>query len=174
MLAAASLASGKFVDARDAALEARDGFRKSNDPARVADVAPKLAAAYAGLKDVAKAHALLDDYLAARPRDVAAFALKARLLREAGDGPTALALLTRAAESDPSFIPMTVLLGDECRGAGDPRRAEQAYRAAIDRAADVAAYRGLFAVLSGRGGNPVRPSWRQLTRRSGTRFRAER
>src|SRR5439155_6118792 len=95
LLAAASLAAARYGDARDAALEARDGYRKGQDADRAAAVAPKLAAAYAGLRDPAKAHALLDDYLAGRPRDVAAFALKARLLREAGDGAAALALLER-------------------------------------------------------------------------------
>src|SRR5205085_74184 len=48
LLATASLAAGKFADARDAALEARDGYRKGNDADRAAAVAPALAAAYAG------------------------------------------------------------------------------------------------------------------------------
>ncbi len=154
-LAAACLASRQFGEARDAALEARDGYRKVNDPDRVAAVAPKLAAAYAGLGDAAKAHALLDDHLAARPRDVEAFALKARLLREAGDGGAALALLRRAVAADKDFVPLLVLLGDEYRRLNDRSGAERAYRAAAERAADVAAYRGLFAVLSGPGGNPA-------------------
>ena len=154
LLAAASLETKDFVAARDAALEARDGFRKANDPARVTDLAPTLAAAYAGLDEFAKAHALLNDYLAGRPHDMAAVALKTRVLRKTVDAPAALAYLTRAAEADADFTPLWVLLGDECRAAGEPRRAEQAYREAVSRNADVAAYRGLFAVLSGRGGSP--------------------
>ncbi len=155
MLATASLAAGSFSDARAAALEARDGYRKANDQARAADIVPTLAAADAGLGEPEKAHALLDAHLAARPRDMAAFALKVRLLREAGTGQAANTLLTRAANGDPEFVPLRVLLGDECRKTGNLRQAEQAYRTAIKRAADVAAYRGLFAVLSGPGGNPT-------------------
>jgi tetratricopeptide (TPR) repeat protein len=155
LLAAASLGAGKTADARDAALEARDGFRKLNDLARATDLVPKLAAAYAGMGDAAKAHALLDEYLAARPRDVSAFALKARLLRDAGDGRAALALLKRAAEGERDCVPLWVLLGDEYRRIGELRQAEQAYRAAIGYKADLAAYRGLFSVLSGPGGNPT-------------------
>jgi tetratricopeptide (TPR) repeat protein len=153
MLATASLAVGKFDDARDAALDARDGFRKANELGRIADIVPTLAAAYAGLGEPERAHALLDGHLAARPKDVAAFALKARLLREAGLGAAAIALLTRAANAEPDFVPLWVLLGDECRKAGDRRRAEHAYRTALEAKADIAAYRGLFAVLSGPGGN---------------------
>jgi tetratricopeptide (TPR) repeat protein len=155
MLAAASLGALQFVDARDAALEARDGYRKAKELDRAAAVAPKLAATYAGLKDMAKAHALLDDYLASQPRDVPAFSLKARLLRETGENPAALALLGRAVEKTPDCVPLRVLLGDECRRSGDAKRAEKAYRDAIALKPDVAAYRGLFAVLSGPGGNPL-------------------
>jgi tetratricopeptide (TPR) repeat protein len=50
---------------------------------------------------------------------------------------------------------MWVLLGDEYRRIGESRQAEQAYRAAIGYKADLAAYRGLFSVLSGPGGNPT-------------------
>ncbi|HEY1375729.1 MAG TPA: tetratricopeptide repeat protein [Gemmataceae bacterium] len=155
MLAAASLAVRRYGDARDAALEARDGYRTAKEIDRATAVTPKLAAAYAGLGQTAKAHALLDEYLAGRPRDVEAFALKVRLLREAGEAGEALAFLGKAANDDPDFVALRVLLGDECRRLGDPRRAERAYRDAIDRAADVTAYRGLFAVLSGPGGNPA-------------------
>jgi tetratricopeptide (TPR) repeat protein len=155
MLSAASLAAGQFGDARDAALEARDGYRKANDADRAAAVAPKLAAAYAGLNDLAKAHVLLDDHLAANPKDVAAFALKARLLREAGDAAAAVAVLGRAVQRSPDCVPLRVLLGDEYRRARDTTRAKQAYREAVEQKADVAAYRGLFVLLAGPGGDPT-------------------
>jgi tetratricopeptide (TPR) repeat protein len=154
LLAAHSLGAGKFADARDAALDARDTYRKLDEADRSANVVPTLAAAYAGLKESARAHTLLDDYLAAHPRDVAAFAQKARLLREAGDAAGAVALLGHAADAAPDCVPLRVLLGDECRRQGQPRRAERAYRLAVEQHADVNAYRGLFAVLSGPGGNP--------------------
>ena len=149
----ANLAARKFLDARDAALEVRDGYRKANESGRLADVTPTLAAAYAGLGELERANSLLDSHLADRPRDLVAFALKARLLREVGDGKSALAMLARAAEADADFVPMWVLLGDEYRRAKDRVGAEQAYRAAIERKADVAAYRGLFAVLAGPHGD---------------------
>jgi tetratricopeptide (TPR) repeat protein len=155
LLAKESLSAKRFADARDAALEARDGFRKANEPTPAADVTPALAAAYAGLGDAAKAHAVLDAHLRARPRDLAAFALKARLLREAGDTDAAVAFLRRAAEADREFLPLWVLLGDELRKAGDGQQAKNAYQVVLERKPDVAAYRGLFAVLSGPGGSPT-------------------
>ena len=65
-------------------------------------------------------------------------------------------VLTLATEAAPDCVPLWVLhSGTSARLQGDIPQAEQAYRAAIERKADVAAYRGLFAVLAGPGGNPA-------------------
>ncbi len=155
-LARASLAAGQFADARTAAELARDGFRKGGDAARAERLAPTLAAAVAGLGDPAGASRLLDDYLSQKPRDFDAFILKAKLLRDVGAGHTVPAVLAGYAQADPDFLPLRVLLGDEYRRLGRRAQAEQVYRSVIERQADVAAYRGLFAVLAGPGGSPMR------------------
>jgi tetratricopeptide (TPR) repeat protein len=152
-LGAACLTDKRYDDALVALTDARAAFRAGNKPARATRLAPKLAAARAGLNDLAAAHALLDQYLAGRPRDLDAFALKARLLREAGEGGRVPEVLARAARADPEFLPLRVLLGDEYRRLGDRARAEQAYQAVVAQQADVAAYRGLFTLLAGPGGS---------------------
>jgi tetratricopeptide (TPR) repeat protein len=154
-LATTALAAGQFGEARDAALEARDGFRKLDDEKRAGDLTPTLAAAYAGLGERAKAQSLLDKHLLARPRDVPAFAYKAKLLRESGDGGDAVELLKQAVDNAPDCTPLRVLLGDECRKAGDRHLAQASYRAVIDLKPDVAAYRGLLALLAGPGGDAI-------------------
>ena len=153
LLATESLAAGFSLEARDAALEARDGFRNLGDQSRVIDLTPTLAAAYAGLGDRLKAQKLLDEHLSFRKRDLAAFALKAKLHRESGEPQEAIAMLTLAVAGDPDFVPLRVLLADEYRKAGERERSRLEYWTALQRQADVAAYRGLFAMLSGPGGS---------------------
>lgn len=154
-LTKANLAAGFFGPARDAALEARDAYRQANASDRLIALTPALAAAYAGLGETAKANELLDDYLSAPRRDLSAYTLKARLFRQAGDRAGELAMLTKAVEAQPDFVELRVLLGDECRAVGQRLEAIQAYRAALDHKADLAAYRGLFAIFSGPGGSPA-------------------
>jgi tetratricopeptide (TPR) repeat protein len=155
-LGSACLAARQFAEARTAVEQARTAYRQLNDAARAERLTPQLAAAHAGLGDAARANALLDPYLAGRPRDREAYALKARLLREAGQGGSVPALLAGYARAMPEFIELQVLLGDECRRLGERANAETAYSRAVARRPDVAAYRGLFAVLAGPGGSPVR------------------
>lgn len=154
-LTKANLAAGYFTPARDAALEAQEAYRQAHATDRLTALTPALAAAYAGLGETAKANELLDDYLSAPRRDLNAYTLKARLVRQAGDRASELAMLTKAVEAQPDFVELRVFLGDECRAAGQRQEAIQAYRSALDHQADVAAYRGLFGIYSGPGGSPA-------------------
>jgi tetratricopeptide (TPR) repeat protein len=155
-LGAACLAARLFTEARAAVEQARASYRLAGDTAAADRLTAQLAAAHAGLGETAQANALLDNYLRGRPRDLDAYALKARLLRDAGGGGSVPQMMAAYVQGDPDFLELQILLGDECRRLGDRIRAEAAYGWVVARKADVAAYRGLFAVLTGPGGSPQR------------------
>jgi tetratricopeptide (TPR) repeat protein len=153
-LGSACLSAGQSAEARAAIEQARASYQLAGDASRSDRLIPKLAAAHAGLGEATQATALLDPYLRGKPRDLEGYVLKAKLMRDAGAANAVPEILRTYVRTNPDYVDLQVLLGDEYRRLRDWSGAERTYRAVVARKADVAAYRGLLAVLSGPAGHP--------------------
>jgi tetratricopeptide (TPR) repeat protein len=108
--------SGQTTPADRAAL---DGFRKGIDAGRLAEVERDLM-----------------NYVIARPKDAAGFALLAKLRLRQGRLEEARALSGRALSVDPELIAAKIVAAAVARAAGDPVRAAELLRPLTDKAAD--------------------------------------
>src|SRR5438105_5668157 len=144
--------TSKVKEAEAAFAQAREAFTRAGAADRAARIDYFLAGVAAKRQDWPRAVALLAGYLAGKPRDADAYALLARVHRDGGGPGAAVAALEQAARALPDFVPLRLLLADECRRDRQPERAEAIYRKVLEKGADVAAYRGLITVLSERRG----------------------